>query len=305
MTLILTLVNCTSEEKSFQGYVEGDNIYIASPYAGLLNILAVKRGQRVTRGQLLFQLDKNPELLVIQEYDASVRQAQHVLKDLEQPKRQPEIQAIKAQIDQTKADKGLAAIRLTRQQKLFTRGVAAKDTVDAAVAHYQQLEQLEKQYRENLKLAETGSRNEQILAQKAQIDSLKSRLGQAYWQLAQKHREAPFSGIIFDTYFREGEWVGSQQPVVSLLTAENVHIEFFVPAPLLSTLKTGQSLEFAVTGSKTRSKGKVYYISPEAEFMPPLVYSRENANKLVFRVQLALTEFGQYKPGQPVTVYLP
>lgn len=297
--------SCSDNKKEFQGFFEAENIYISVPYSGILNLLAVQAGESVKKGQLLFQLDKNPEQLVVNEYKETLNQAMHTLKDLENPSRQPEMEAIQAQIEQVKAEKALALVRLERQQKLFAKGVVNQDTVDAAMARYKEQVQLESQYSANLKLAQMGGREEQIAAQKASIESIKAKYEQALWQLAQKESRSPSAGIIFDTYYTEGELVAAQQPILSLLTPENVHIEFFLSTEYLSNLKIGQAITFKIEGVSEKSKATIYYVSPEAEYMPPLIYSRDNNSKLVFRIKASVPDFNQYKPGQPVTVYLP
>ncbi|MGQ3887873.1 HlyD family secretion protein [Legionella sp. CNM-1927-20] len=301
----LILLSCSRHEQAaYQGYVEGENIYLASPNSGILIKLAVQRGQLVKKGQFLFELDPNPQALAIKQYQAEITQAEHVLKDLQNPRRTEEITAIEAQIEQVNAQLILAQARLKRYQQLYERRVVAKDVYDEVVARYQELVKSKAQYQANLDLAKQGSRIEQIRAQQAQIQALQARLKEATWQLRQKKLFAPAAGIIFDTYYREGEFVGNQQPVLSLLTPENVHIEFFIPIEQLGNLKVGQSINFTCAGCQP-SQAVVNYISPEAEYLPPLVYSRENAAKLVFRIKANMITFNQYKPGQPVTVYLP
>ncbi|KTC66794.1 hemolysin D [Legionella birminghamensis] len=300
------LAGCNhSHERQIQGYVEGENIYLASPYSGILENLAVARGQLVKKGQLLFQLDKNPESLQIKQFEADLLQAKNVLKDLENPRRKPEIAAIQAQIDQTEAQIKLAQVRVRRYEELYRRNAASKDTLDEAVAVYQEQVKLKEQYESNLRLARLGSREEQINAQKAQIASFTERLAVAQWQLEQKRLYAPADGLIFDTYYRKGEFVGTQKAVLSLLTPANVRIEFFVPVEVLSNLKIGQKIEFLCQGCTTRSQALISYISPEAQYVPPLVYSRENTDKLVFRIKADLSQFNEYKLGQPVTVFIP
>ncbi len=305
MLFILTLLSCSRHEQAaYQGYVEGENIYLASPNSGILIKLAVQRGQLVKKDQFLFELDPNPQALAIRQYQVEIAQAEHVLKDLQNPRRTEEIAAIEAQIEQVDAQIELAQARLKRYQQLYERRVVAKDIYDEIVSRYQELVKNKAQYQANLNLAKQGSRIEQIRAQEAQIQALQVKLKEAIWQLGQKKLFAPAAGIIYDTYFREGEFVGSQQPVLSLLTPENVHIEFFIPVEQLGVLKIGQKVNFTCAGCKP-SQAIVNYISPEAEYLPPLVYSRENDAKLVFRIKANMMTFNQYKPGQPVTVYLP
>lgn len=294
-----------SEPEGFQGYIEGENIYMASPYSGILENLAVRRGEKVSKGQLLFQLDPDPQALLIKEYKADIYQAMHVLKDLENPHRAPEIAAIKAQIAQADARLELAQIRVARNRTLYNKKAIDKDSLDAAIASFNEQQKLKEQYQENLKLALLGSREEQIEAQKAQIASLEAKLAAEEWQVAQKRVYAPANGIIFDTYYRKSEFVGNQQAVLSLLTPDNVQVEFFVPVEELPNLSVGKKITFLCQGCLKSSNATISYISPEAQYIPPLVYGVENSDKLVFRIKAHLYEFDQYKPGQPVMVFRP
>jgi len=290
--------------QEFQGYVEGENTYLASPYFGILQTLKVERGQHVTKGQLLFSLDPNPQQINISQVKGELEQAQNTLKDLEKPRRLPELTAIEAQIEQANAQIKLAAIRVERFQKLFNKQATDKDSLDSALANLQQQQQLKQQYESNLALAKLGGRDDQITAQKGQISSLEAKLKEAEWELNQKTLVAPASGIIFETYFNEGEFVASQQPVVALLEPKNIRIEFFIPLESMGLVQLGKKINFSCTGCRQTNEAIINYVSPDAEFIPPLVYSRENYAKLVFRVKARITDPNSFKPGQPVLVAL-
>jgi HlyD family secretion protein len=303
--LIVLLNGCHRDgHQQFNGYVEGQNIYLASPFYGVLTHLAVVRGQRVEKGQLLFKLDPNPQTLSYQQAKAQLEQAEHTLTDVKKPKRPQEIEAIKAQIEQAAALAKLAQIRVTRYEKLLARQATAKDTLDAAEATLKQEQNIKLEHEANLALAKLGNREDQIKAQQAQVKSLLARLEEARWELAQKTLSAPASGIIFDTYYRQGEYVAAQQPVLSLLTPENIYIEFFVPLTYLQQLKVGQEITFTCEGCSPENKARITYVSPDAEYLPPLVYSRDNSSKLVFRIKARAANPTQFKPGQPVVVTL-
>lgn len=308
LTLLLCLALLTScnreHHQQFQGYVEGETIFLASPYSGILSTLAIRRGQQVEKGQLLFKLDPKPQDYSIAQLSAEYEQAKNTLLDLQKPKRKQEIEAIEAQIEQTNAAITLAELRVSRFQKLFDKKASDKDTLDAAVANLKQHQDLKLQYEANLSLAKIGSREEQIKAQQAQVAAVQARLEAAQWELKQKTVTAPASGIIFDTYYRQGEFVPNQQAVVSLLTPQNVRIEFFVPLEFLTKIQPGQSITFDCLGCDQNNKATISYISPEAEFLPPLVYSKDNASKLVFRLKAQIEEPSRFKPGQPVRVFL-
>lgn len=303
--ILIALSSCDrTDHPQFQGYIEGENIFLASPFYGTLLELKVLRGQHVTKDQLLFKLDPNPQAINVTQAESELEQAQNTLIDLEKPKRLPEITAIEAQIEQAKAQVELAELRVGRFTKLYTKQATDKDSLDAAKANLEQQKQLQMQYESNLALAKLGGRDDQIKAQKAQINSLVAKLNQAKWELNQKSVSAPASGVIFDTYYHVGEFVANQQPVVSLLTPENIRIEFFVPLEYSSKLKVGRNITFNCEGCDSNNTAVISYISPDAEFIPPLVYSRDNYSKLVFRIKAQIANPFSFKPGQPVTVNL-
>lgn len=289
----------------YQGYVMGENIYIASPMAGELKVLAVMRGQRVKKGQLLFVLDDKPQSFLVSQALSSVVQAEKVLADLKAPRRLPEIDAIKEQIEQAKAQLDLAQFRAHRNQTLYDKRVLDKDSLDASIEKVKELGHLKAMYEANLALAQEGAREGQIEAQQALKDSAQAKYEEAQWELSQKKMRAPTSGIIFDTYYNPGEYVTAQRPVVALLAPELIYLEFFVSGDDLNRIRVGTQIEFIAFGSKTRRMARVSYIASEAEYAPPLIYTRENASKLVFRVKAKIVGNAlKFKPGQPVEIII-
>ncbi len=302
MPILLFLSTCDSGGKhSTQGYVEAENLYLASSYSGTLQNLAVERGARVQEGDLIFQLSPNPEDLKVEEVDKVLVQEEALLEDLKLPQRKPEIGAAMAQLAQVKARLNLAKLRMKRFRLLYERKAGTLDEADAAEQHFEELKALQRQRQYQLQLAMLGARKEKIFAQEAKVKSVEAKKAFLEWQVAQKSKYAPDGGVIVDTYFVEGEWVPVGKPVAALLIPKYIWIEFFVPASVLPKLKEGQTVNLTCTGC-TPSKGKIAYIAPEAEYAPPLVYSRSNNHKLVFRVRAKPIKPELFKAGQPVTV---
>jgi HlyD family secretion protein len=297
------LISCGQQSQDhYQGYVEGELIFLTSPYSGVLEKLFVKRGETVKKGALIFKLAQYPEILKIKEAEAELTQSKKVHQDLQNPRRSPEIAAIHEEIEQIDAKIKLAQLQVERFRKLYEKNAASKENVDQAVSQYEELQHAKTEQLAHLDLAKQGSRKEQIDAQQAQIEAVTARLQQVQWQLEQKTLAAPVDGVVFDTYYRPGEFVPGQQAVAALLSPNNVRIEFFIPANKLASLHLGQGISFTCDGCETSSPAKISYISPEAEYIPPLVYSRENQNKLVFRIKADISSPNKFKPGQPVMV---
>ena len=129
-------------------------------------------------------------------------------------------------------------------------------------------------------------------------------LEQADWRFAQKQQSAPASGLVYDTYFRPGEWVPAGTPVLSVLPPEYMKVRFFVPESDLGKMQVGTPLEIRMDGLAEPLTGKVSFVSPQAEYTLPIIYSRENRGKLVFLVEASLgpKEARLLHPGAPVEV---
>ena len=151
LILLLLFGSCSDPPKNrFQGYVEGEFVYVASPLAGTLELLQVRRGDQVKAGDPLFALDETPE---------------------------------KAAREQIEAALVLSEAEYSRQDKLFHTGVAATQDLDRA---------------------------------RSTRDQDKRRLTQTDWSFLQKRRSAPQAGLVYDTLYRQGEWVAAGKPEVVL-----------------------------------------------------------------------------------------
>jgi HlyD family secretion protein len=125
-------------------------------------------------------------------------------------------------------------------------------------------------------------------------------LAQAAWRQEQKSVAAPVAGLVHDTYFVEGEWVPAGRPVASLLPPGNVKVRFYVPEAALSSMSLKKEIEVRCDGC-TPAQARISYISSQAEYTPPVLYSKESRHKLVFLVEARL-ESSPLRPGQPVDV---
>jgi HlyD family secretion protein len=112
---------------------------------------------------------------------------------------------------------------------------------------------------------------------------------------------------VFDTIYREGEWVAAGSPVVRLLPPQNVKVRFFVPEAIVGGLATGRAVAIQCDGCGGDIPATLTYVSTEAEFTPPVIYSNETRSKLVFMVEArpAVEHAGRLHPGAPVSVRIP
>lgn len=288
----------------YQGYVEGEYTYLAPVYTGRLQRLYVARGQRVTQGQRLFDLETQPELDQYKRSQAELASQQAKLKDYLSGQRSTVLGGIIAQREQAQADLELATNNFNRNKILYQKGVIPRSTYDDSLAQLKANQQRVAQFEQNLREAEQGERQFRIVEQSNEVKANEASTNQAKWQLTQKSMVAPDEGLIFNTYYTQGELIPANQAVLALLSPKNVYVVFFIPEPLRATLQLGDVMIFTCDGCRTNYKAVINYISPQAEYTPPVIYSRESRSKLVYRVQAALTPevANVVHPGQPVEI---
>jgi HlyD family secretion protein len=289
-----------------QGYVEGEFVYVASPFAGQLDTLSVFRGQQARVGDALFTLDNTLEKAAVDEADRRLAQATASLEDAKKGKRPSEIESTQAQLGQARAALAFSEAELARVEGLKKTGAVSQQAYDQDRANRDQDLQRVTQLEADLKTAQLGQRADQIAAAEEEVKARRASLAQAQWNLSQKHQDAPKPGLVFDTLYRQGEWVEAGHPVVVLLPPENVKVRAFVSERAVGSLQVGESVQVAVDGVSAPYSGKISFISRSAEYTPPVIYSNESRDKLVFMIEVRFDHDSapNLHPGQPVDVLL-
>ncbi len=303
--LLLAACGAPADE-GFQGYVEGEFVNVASPIGGRLERLAVERGQDVTAGATLFTLEAQSEADALREAQAQLGAAQARLADLGRGKRPPEQAVVQARIDEARAEAARAETQLARDEVQLRAGGIAQSQLDDDRAVLAAARARLAQAQHELAVARLPGRAAQIDAQAALVDAARAGLAQAQWRLGQKTVAAQLGGQVADTLFRVGEWVPAGAPVVRMLPPENIVLRFFVPQAVVGELKLGRKLAVRCDGCGADIAATLAFISPQAEFTPPVIYSNETRDKLVFLVEgrPAAADATRLHPGQPVSVWL-
>ena len=303
---LMCLTACQQDQSvPFSGYAEADLIYLAPSGGGVLQNLKVQRGDHVVQGTPVFQVDSSAESYGRESAEAQQNRATAQLADLGKGRRKEELKAILAQQAQAKAALSMSTSQLKRQRELVSQGFVSAAQMDdlqaAQTRDAARVSELDAQ----LALARDAARPDTIQAAKADLQAARAQVSQSRWAEAQKGRAAPVSATVFDVLYRVGEWVAPGSPVVVLLPDQGVKVRFFVPQAALSQVKVGASVRYACDGC-TAGPARIRYVSPHAEFTPPVIYSNESKGKLVFMVEASPEgdAAGQLKPGQPLTVSL-
>lgn len=293
--------------QSLQGYAEGEFVLLAAPAGGTLEKLHVRRGQQVDAGAPVFALESANEEAARREASQRVRNAEERLANLRGGKRPLEVQAAAAQAEQAKAARELSTQQLRQQERLAVAGFISQAQLDAARTNFERDMARVAEMQAQARLAtQSIGRDAEIRAAAADVDAARAALAQAEWRLAQRRIASPAPALVQDTYFVEGEWVPAGRPVASLLPEGNVKVRFFVPERELGALKQGDPVTITCDGCEAPIAATIGYISPQAEFTPPVIYSKDSRAKLVFLVEArpARADARKLRPGQPVDVAL-
>jgi len=290
----------------YQGYLEGEFIYLASPLAGRLEKLAVQKGAQVSAGAPLFNLEQGAELATLREAAERLRQSQARLADLKKGQRPSELATLEARLAQANTAAEQAVLELERATKLHETKVLAADDFDRVRLNHHAATIRVTELAAQLDTAQLGARSDTLAAAEADIAAAQAALDRAGWAVAQKSQTAPRAGFVFDTLYHEGEFVAAAAPVISLLPPENIKVRFFVPEAEFGALKAGGAIKVALTGRAAPLEARISYLSPKPEYTPPILYNRENRAKLVFMVEATFdpTAARDLHPGQPVDVTL-
>ena len=305
LVAVALLAGCGNEPNdAWQGYIEGEYVLLASPYAGQLQKLHVRRGERIETGKPVFALEQESERAARLEAEERLRSAQARLENLRVPRRAPEIQALRAELRQAQVARELAAVNLQREEGLVRDGATSRSRYDEARSALERDTARVSEAEAQLKNAQMPlGREPERKAAEGEVEAAKAALAQAAWRLEQKSVAAPVGGLVHETFFVEGEWVPAGRPVAALLPPGNVKARFYVPEASLSAVSVGKDIEIRCDGCPAPIAAKVTYISNQAEYTPPVLFSRESRAKLMFLVEARL-QGTNLRPGQPVDVKL-
>jgi HlyD family secretion protein len=286
------------------GYSEGDYVLLAPIEVAQVKEVAVRRGDRVEPGKPLVTLESADAEIAVAEAEGALAQAQAELANLKVGKRPEEIAVLEAAVRSAHAQAEEAQRVLERTEDLFKRRIATQAQVDEAKTAAEVADAQIGQSEANLAVAALPARPEEIKAASGRVEQAKAALEQAKWRLSKRSLSAPSPGRVSDVIRHPGETAGPAAPVVSILPDGAAKLTLFVPQDAFSSIRIGSELAIACDGCADGLRARVSYVSPDPEFTPPVIYSLENRQKLVYLVEARLDDAAKLQPGQIVDVGL-
>ncbi|MGV8985411.1 MAG: HlyD family secretion protein [Cypionkella sp.] len=287
--------------QGYNGYLEADYVYLAPLSAGRITEIDAAEGDLVKAGEVLARLDDQAQHAAVKGAEAAVAQAEANLDNLSTGSRDAEIAVIAASLKKAQADRDLAQQNLERTLQLAGQGQVSAAKVDqdkaAAQAAAAQVEQLAAQ----LTVAQLPAREAQRGAAEAALAVVQAQADAARIALEDRVLVAPISGLLDHSFYQVGEVAASGAPVMALFDPGKIKAIFFVPEAKRASVAPGMRLTVACDGCAGGS-ATVSRMASEPQYTPPILYSRDERGRLVFRVEAVVEGVIGLQPGQPVTL---
>jgi HlyD family secretion protein len=314
LALVLLLAGCRWPWESddshapivLSGTVDARQVDLSFQAPGRIAALRTDEGHRVEAGAVVAELDATDFELAAARARAQAESARKALSVLRAGSRPQEVRAAVAAVAQAEADKRFADQEVVRANDLVQKQFFAHEDLDRAQSAADVAAAKLEQARQTLSLVREGPRKEDIERAQADLDAAQAAQRSAEQQLSYVRLSSPAAGVVSVRLAEAGQVVAAGQPVFRLAQVDRPWVRAYLPEPHLAHVKLGEEAQVRVDGLPGRTfKGRLAFISPQAEFTPKTVETRELRVDLVYRVTVDIDDAGAaLKIGMPADVTL-
>ena len=285
LPLATTLFAACAPSPALVGYVEGEYVRLGPVDVARIERLAVRQGDRVAAGRDLVMLERTDAEHAVAEARAQLARARAELNDQRTGRRPEEIAVIDANLAAARAEVREAERALDRRSDLVRRGVSAQADLDQAQTTRDVALARVRELTANLAVARLPARADALTAAEERVAVAAAALKQADWRLAQRTLVAPRDGRITEIARWPGELAGPSAPVLVLLPDGAARLVFFAGEAQRAAFAAGSAIAVACTGCPPGLRATISHVAAEPEFTPPVIYSAETRQKLVYRIE--------------------
>jgi HlyD family secretion protein len=286
------------------GTIEATQVDIRSEVAGRILKLAFDEGDRVKPGDVLAAIDHEKMDLELQNAEGRLQEAQARLDQLQSGFRKEDVQKAQEALQEAEIFFDNAKREYERVQKLYTDKVAPESTRDSLETSYKSARKRYERAKQDNQMLQSGYRVEDIAAGQAVRESAQAAVNLIKRRIQDATITSASKGIISERYVEPGELVSVGSVLFSIIDLQDMWIMAYVSEKNLGKVKIGQAAAVSVDSFPGRTfPGKVIYISPEAEFTPKNIQTKEERVKLVYGVKVQIKNDEELlKPGMPADV---
>lgn len=306
--LALALISCSDEANNVlteeSGTIEARDVVLSSQTAGKIVKLNFDEGALVKKGDTLIVIDHEQYELQLKQAAASLDVAKAQLDLLVKGSRKEDVAQAGELFSQAESNLKLAEIDKQRMENLYNSNAVSKKQLDDAVL---KLDLIKSQYnaaKENLAKIRNIARPEEISQAKANLVKLDAGADLLRKSIRDCYVISPIDGVIIKRFIEEGETVSMMSSLLKVANLSRVEVVVYVSEKVLPQIKLNQTADVSTDGQPGKVfAGRVIFISPEAEFTPKNIQTKEERTKQVFAVKLEIeNKTGELKTGLPVDV---
>jgi HlyD family secretion protein len=305
-----TFLSCSGKSPvdviSASGTIEAIEVNVGAKVAGELKARPVDEGSRVRAGDMLATIDHETLDIQLRQAEAGIDLARAQLVLLRNGARREDIQQAEAALSQAEASLKVAQNDARRTRELEKTASATPKQREDADARLTVAQAQRDAAAEVLRKVRNLARPEEIKAAEAHLAQAESAADLLRKTIADCTIVAPVGGTVTHKAVEVGELVTQGATIVTVSELDSVYVMIYVTESDLGRIRLGDAAEVRIDAFPERSfPGKVTYISPEAEFTPKNVQTKQDRVKLVFGVKIEIeNKEGLLKPGLPADAFV-
>jgi HlyD family secretion protein len=283
------------------GTIETVNVTMSAKTSGDIKELRIKEGQSVKTGDTIMVIDTEALRIQLKQLEAGTEMSRAQLELMKEGARKEDILQAESLVKQAQVNYDLAKVDFDRVDKLYQSQTITKKQYDDAAGKYDIMKSQLFSANENYDKLKKYSRPEEIKQADAKFNQSKASADLIRKSINDSYIIAPINGIVVEKYFEQGETVSPMSNLCKISDLTNVELYIYVTELELGKVKLGQKAEVTVDAFKDKKfNGVVTFISPEAEFTPKNIQTKDERTKLVFAVKIEIPnpDF-DLKPGLP------
>lgn len=306
--LLFVLSSCSGNGKDIlveeSGTIESTDVVLSSQTAGKIIKLFYDEGAQVKKGDTLIIIDHELYELQLKQSIASRDIAKAQLDLMIKGARKEDIEQAKELFSQAQSNLKQSETDKQRMENLYKSDAVTKKQYDDAVLKYDVAQSQFNAAKENLTKMKNIARPEEITQSKANYEKAEAGIDMLKKNIRDCFVISPIDGIIVKRFMEEGETVSMMSSLLKVSNLSRVEVVIYVSEKALPEIKLNQVAEITTDNENTKTfEGRVIFISPEAEFTPKNIQTKEERTKQVFAVKLEIeNKTGELKTGLPVDV---
>lgn len=302
---LLFLLGCGSESNKntieASGIIEATNVTVSSKVTGQILKLNFEEGDLAKTGDTLIEIDHANLEIQLRQAQAAEMQADAQLQLLKQGARSEDIKQAEDAVKQAKSNYELASQDKERNEKLYQSKSITQQQFDNVISRYEIASAQYNSAVENLKKIKNLYRPDDIKQSAANLERQKAAADLIKKNISDSYVTAPINGFVTKKFVEAGETVAPLSSLFMISDLSYVDLIIYIPETELGKIQLGQLADVTNdTYTNKVYKGKVIYISPEAEFTPKNIQTKDERVKLVYavKIHIANPEY-ELKDGMP------